>query len=178
LALPGLVRSVSEGTSPHWICDEMLGKLARYLRFLGYDVEYAQGLRDTEIRERARRDGRRLVTRDVLLARRTPGAILLHRLEVEGQLRELSRAFPGLSREVRFVHCSVCNGRLVEADRSLPVPPRGVPEDRWASGEPVYSCERCGQAYWEGGHTREIRETISRALGAPPGTETGSEEER
>ncbi len=150
---------------PRFLCDEMLGRLARYLRFLGYDVEYRQGVRDEELVRRSREDDRLLLTRDRTLAQRTRRAVLLRSLAVEGQLRELSREVPDLDRGVRFLRCSLCNGPLYEADRSTPRPPRGVPEDRWGGPDPVYICRSCGQAYWEGSHTREIRLTLARALG-------------
>ncbi|EQD47798.1 protein containing DUF82 [mine drainage metagenome] len=152
-------------TEPRFTCDEMLGRLARYLRFLGYDVEYAQGLRDDELVRRSREGDRLLLTRDRILAQRTRRAVLLRSLEVEGQLKELQRGVPELNRGVRFVRCSLCNGLLHEADRSTPKPPKGVPEDRWAAPDPVFVCRSCGQTYWEGDHTREIRRTFARVFG-------------
>ena len=143
----------------------MLGRLARYLRFLGYDVEYAQGIRDDELVRRSREGDRLLVTRDRTLAQRTRRAVLLTSLDVEGQLKELAQAVPPLKQEVRFVRCSLCNGLLREADRSTPMPPKGVPADRWAAPDPVFVCRSCGQAYWEGDHTREIRRTFARVFG-------------
>ncbi len=134
-------------------------------------MEYSQGIRDEELVRRSREGDRLLLTRDRTLAKRTRRAILLRSLEVEGQLKELRLAIPDLDRGVRFVHCSLCNGPLYEADRSTPRPPKGVPEDRWGGADPVYVCRTCGQAYWEGSHTREIRLTVARAFGrdASPG---------
>lgn len=159
---------MSGPAEPRFLCDEMLGRLARYLRFLGYDVEYTQGARDAELLRRSREEERRLLTRDRTLAQRTQRAILLRSLEVEDQLRELKREIPDLDRGVRFVRCSLCNGPLHEADRSTPRPPKGVPEDRWSSPEPVFVCGSCGQGYWEGDHTREIRRTFARVFGTEP----------
>lgn len=150
-----------------WLADEMVGRLARYLRFLGYDVVYARGLPDRAILELAGAENRTLLTRDALLAKRGGRrAILLRSLEVEGQLREVKRAFPGLRETVSFVRCSTCNGLLRPADRSTPEPPKGVPADVWGSQMEVHLCTACGQAYWEGSHTREIRETLERLFGA------------
>ena len=166
---------VAASPDPRWLADEMLGRLARYLRFLGYDTSYAQDLRDLEILRRAREEGRTLLTRDRQLAMRAKASVLLRSLDLEGQLRELRRAYPALRGEVRFLRCSLCNALLASADRSSPVPPWGVPEPLWGSSEPVYVCPSCGQAYWEGSHTREIRATLERvfrpgagARGTPP----------
>ncbi len=97
---------------PRWLVDEMLGRLVRYLRFLGYDAEYVRGITDDEIVERARVDQRRVITRDRSLARRLPDAVLLTRTDIAGQMRELRTAFPALRADVRFDRCSICNGRL------------------------------------------------------------------
>ncbi len=153
-----------------WLADEMVGRLARYLRFLGYDVEYVRGLVDRKILERARDEDRLLLTRDVQLAQRAgPRAIRLRSPELEEQLREVWHAHPTLRRTVAFVRCSECNGPLQHADRSTPTPPRGVPERIWGSTEEVYVCSRCGQAFWEGSHTREIRKTVERLFTSDAG---------
>lgn len=150
-----------------WICDEMLGRLARYVRFLGYDVLYAQGVKDAEILQQAKDQDRWVLTRDKVMAERSRRVLLLHSVEVEEQLREVRELYPALHTQVSFVRCSLCNGPLAEVDRSSPNPPRGVPEAPWSSGTPIYVCGSCGQHYWEGSHTDEIRRSISRALSRP-----------
>jgi uncharacterized protein with PIN domain len=147
---------------PRWIVDEMLGRLSRYLRFLGYDTLYAHGIRDDQILEIVREEGRWLVTRDRDLARRAPSAFLLHRFDLQGQLEELQALYPSLRTEVRFLRCPLCNGMLVASERSRPRPPKDVPERLWASSVPIYECQDCGQSYWEGSHTEEIRRTLAR----------------
>lgn len=59
------------------IADAMLGRLAKWLRMLGFDVEYAAGVDDEELVARVEESGRVLVTRDTrlpahLLARHPP----------------------------------------------------------------------------------------------------------
>ncbi|MCI4369560.1 MAG: Mut7-C RNAse domain-containing protein, partial [Thermoplasmata archaeon] len=80
-----------------WLADEMLGRLARYLRFLGGDVRYARDVSDDEILRLAQDDGRTLLTRDRQLAARTPGSLLIRSHEISEQLLEIRRAFPDLS---------------------------------------------------------------------------------
>src|SRR5580658_184832 len=60
-----------------WWADEMLGRLARYLRMVGLDTAYVPGLTDDEVVRRAGAEGRTLLTRDRQLARRVPGAFLV-----------------------------------------------------------------------------------------------------
>ena len=47
-----------------FLCDAMLGRLARWLRITGYDTELATTEADTDLVERADREGRILLTRD------------------------------------------------------------------------------------------------------------------
>jgi uncharacterized protein len=148
---------------PRWLVDEMLGRLARYLRFLGYDTAYVRGVDDDAIVQRARAEGRRVITRDRLLSGRMADAVLLSRTDIAGQMRELRASFPELRREVRFDRCSVCNGRLLAQEelpkrgRDLERLPPGVREGRSV----LYACTECGHLYWEGSHTRSVRGRIA-----------------
>lgn len=156
-------RLTGKMASGRWLADEMLGRLARYLRFLGEDTEYLRGLTDEELRSIARQGGRTLLTRDRALAARTAGAICLRATDLAGQLREMRAQAPELEFRLRFDRCSRCNGRLV-AEPSLTAAaalPAGAADGRWA-------CERCQQRYWDGSHTAAIRRTVARALAGPP----------
>ncbi len=146
---------------PRWLADEMVGRLARYLRFLGYDAEYARGATDDEILERLRSDRRILLTRDRELARRVPDAVHLVSPHIREQLQALRLAFPGLHLEVRFERCSLCNGTLKPWNRSpLGAAPDDVPPGVLAGGIPIFRCERCGHPFWEGTHTRDVRQRL------------------
>jgi uncharacterized protein len=146
-----------------WLADEMLGRLARYLRFVGLDTEYARGLSDADLVARLRTDGRFLLTRDRRLSAQVPESLLLLSPLVEEQWKALRHAFPELPTEVRFVRCSLCNGLLELAV----LPPggsaeEGVPTDRVREGLPLFRCTQCGHRYWEGSHTADIRRRIAR----------------
>ncbi len=162
-------RHVIEPGEERWLADEMLGRLARFLRILGYDTEYARDIADDAIRERARAEGRTLVTRDGALAARTPHAIVLISTDLRGQLWELWAQRPTLGREPRFSRCTRCNGPLLpievgEARRF------GVPEHIVETARPgsLYRCEGCGQPYWEGSHTEKIRAFLQEAAESAP----------
>jgi uncharacterized protein with PIN domain len=160
LSAVGWPRWMSE---PCWLVDEMLGRLARYIRFLGYDAEYVKDLDDNEIARRATSEGRRLITRDRDLAARLPDAILLTRTDLPGQWRELRESYPDLRAEVRFERCSICNGELSQ----IPVPQdqdrvAGLPPGVRTGVSPLFACVRCGHLYWEGSHTQSVRERLAK----------------
>ncbi len=157
-------------TLPRWLADEMVGRLARYLRFVGCDTEYARGLPDEEIVERARREDRVLLTRDRALAARCPGSLLLTSPNLEDQWRTVRAAYPELPTTVAFRRCTECNGRL-EPFTPAPGAPRDerIPWDRVAGGLPLYRCANCGHVYWEGTHTAGIRDRLRAWTPGAPG---------
>lgn len=53
-----------------FIADSMLGRLARWMRVLGCDVEYFSQIDDGELVDRAFREERIILTRDTLLIKR------------------------------------------------------------------------------------------------------------
>ncbi len=136
----------------------MVGRLARYLRFVGCDTEYARDTDDPAILRRLRAEDRILLTRDRALARAAPRAVLLTSLHLADQFRAVRDAVPGVGRELRFERCTECNGTLAEY---RPAPgdarPDGVPWDRVDAGLRLFRCGRCGHLYWEGSHTARIR---------------------
>jgi uncharacterized protein with PIN domain len=149
-------------TPPRWLADEMLGRLARYLRILGYDTEYIRGWGEPTILAHLSADPRILLTRNRSLGARAPQAIVLVSTDLPDQLRELIRAFGPIPSEPRFDRCTLCNAPLVEQRRSelatsMKAPLR-IPEQVWV-------CSQCRHVYWEGGHTARLREELARWIG-------------
>ncbi|AXG09885.1 Mut7-C RNAse domain-containing protein [Haloplanus rubicundus] len=142
-----------------FLCDAMLGKLARYLRMCGYDTAYAldRGVEtDAAVGDLARHESRTLVTRDADLAARTAGAILLTERDIEAQLRELRAAGVSLSLPETPRRCGRCNGALervgTDAER-----PAGAPDPAETS---VWRCEECGGHFWKGSHWDDVRSRL------------------
>jgi uncharacterized protein len=148
----------SPSHAPRFLADAMLGRLARWLRVLDYDAEYATGS-DAEIAERARAEGRHVLTRDRRLAADTlaMGSLLVQSQEPLVQLKEVVERFRlQIPREL-FQRCLLCNVPLeaVGPDSRHDAPP-GVVVDR--------RCPRCGRVYWEGSHTKRMRAALARTL--------------
>jgi len=141
----------------------MVGRLARYLRFVGCDTIYARGLSDAEILKKANGEDRIIVTRDRMLAARARRSVLLTSPHLADQWRTLRALHPEIPSEVSFVRCTECNGLLdpfVPTAGSTPAP--GIPWDRVARGLPLFRCAECGHVYWEGTHTDHIRAQLAR----------------
>jgi uncharacterized protein with PIN domain len=151
---------------PRWLADAMLGKLARYLRFLGHDTEYVSEGSEAERVDRAR-DGRRtLLTRDRNLSSKVEGSLLLRTTDVRGQLRDVHERCPSLPFAVRFDRCPECN--LPLGTWTPPVDnsawPREIPVALVRNGLAVRECGRCRRHFWEGSHSRRIRQVVAEAL--------------
>jgi len=147
---------------PRWLVDEMLGRLARYLRFVGCDTAYVRGKSDDEILDLARREGRILLTRDRELSRRSPEALLIESPVLAEQWRAVRSSWPSVPTELSFARCTLCNGPL-DKRRASEVPELGEnvpPSVRRGVGE-LYACRDCGHLYWDGSHTASIRERIA-----------------
>src|SRR6266513_1466594 len=76
------------------LCDHMLGSLARWLRFMGYDNAYPEPCPDRTLVERVRSEDRILLTRDKELAARVTGAVRIHSDILDHQIREVAAALP------------------------------------------------------------------------------------
>ena len=102
---------------PRFFADAMLGRLARWLRLLGFDTAYAAELPDGEIVRRALEQERWILTRDRALPVewRVSGIHVLDSEVLADQLRDVVRAFRLASRVQPFSRCGECNEPLAAA---------------------------------------------------------------
>ena len=119
-----------------FIADAMLGRLARWLRLLGFDCAYDGGIDDETLVRRALREGRIILTRDRSLPEDwwVPGIHRIGSQELREQLREIFRSFE-LAGAVRlFSRCAECNHPLQAALEVRRVGARAAPRARRACG--------------------------------------------
>ena len=136
----------------------MLGTLAKWLRFLGYDTAYPGPLDDTALLEQAKKEGRVLLTRDRQLAGRTSGGLGIRSDQLEEQLEEVRRAF-GITAQDALSRCSVCNAEIT---RLPPEEAKGkVPDAVLARHTEFWRCPDCGRVYWKGSHFEALQRQIA-----------------
>ncbi len=139
-------------TDACFVLDGHLGRLAAYLRMLGFDCWYRREADDVELAGVASAEQRVLLTRDVgLLKRRevTRGYCVRHDLPRE-QLREVVRRFALSGRIQPFVRCMACNGQLRPVDKAEVADV--VPPYVLATKDVFSRCASCGKVYWRGSH--------------------------
>ena len=146
-----------------FLVDSMAGKLARYLRLLGFDALYQDAKGRKNIKERAKREGRVVLTRDKKLAQDLEDVLLLKSDMVYDQVVETLKVF-NLRDKIRpFTRCIECNSELVKVKKEEV---KGkVPFYVWLTREEFSKCPSCGRFFWEGTHTRELRKKIDILLG-------------
>lgn len=145
---------------PRFICDAMLGKLARWLRFLGYDTSYSTAERDEELLSRAELEGRVILTRDVqLVSRAKERALLIKGVPLDMQLEEALAGQNPASRPSPFTRCSLCNTRLTPI--SAEALAGRVPDYVRTRHTAFSACPTCDRVYWSGSHRRRIAATLT-----------------
>src|SRR5690242_7549067 len=103
-----------------FLCDAMLGGLAKWLRAAGYDSLFAEGGRpDRDLVELCAREDRILLTRDhqlALSARDTIQVLLIGSRGMEGNARELHEVLGVDWQHAPFTRCLVDNALLTAAE--------------------------------------------------------------
>jgi len=151
---------------PRFVCDLHLGKLARLLRFCGFDTLWEPAWREPAIARVAMREGRTVLTRNrALLKRRCiTTALLVRSDQADAQLAEVLRRFHLAGRVARHGRCPHCNGQLLATARQdvrKPIPPRTA-----AWRDEYWVCTGCGRLYWDGTHVERLRDRVAHVVHA------------
>lgn len=146
---------------PKFICDDHCGRLARWLRFIGFDCRHDQVGADSAVLLIAANEERIILTRDhhlaaLVLARRV---VLLRSSDPLGQLREvLDNLSLDVDRARLLTRCTICNHSIEPADAANMwdrIPPY-VQQTKSA----FKTCAVCGRVYWEGTHIDRMVERL------------------
>ncbi|MCS7228421.1 MAG: Mut7-C RNAse domain-containing protein [Candidatus Kryptonium sp.] len=139
-----------------FVADVMLGKLARWLRLIGYDTIYDPNLSAKELVKIANEEGRIFITRSRRIAEEL-GAKNFYIVKSERfkeQLTEIVRELNLDTETNLFSRCSICNTEIVEVEKSSVM--NLIPEETAKSFDEFYQCPKCGKIYWDGSHTTRI----------------------
>ena len=149
-----------------FLVDGMLGKLARWLRLLGHNVEYSNRLNDAQLIAIAKKERRILLTRDLELYQQATAkginAFYLEGKTEAERLANLAKRFHiVLSIDMAASRCTKCNVVV------MPVLKENVAEkvekSTFSNYEDFWECPKCGQIYWQGAHWTKIRKTLEAA---------------
>jgi len=155
---------------PRFICDAMLGGLARWLRACGYDAEFHYGIDDRQLLARATEAGRILLSSDGPMFERNViknGAVkALFVPQQLSKLQQLQFVFRRLALALREPRCMACSGELEEVAKHAVA--GEAPPLAFRNCEQFWRCRRCGRLLWHGTHWQRIAQRLKELQGDGP----------
>lgn len=136
-----------------FVLDTHLGKLAKYLRMLGFDTLYDNHYTDHELADLASSGERRiLLTRDVglLKYKKITHGYFVRDTTPRKQIREILDRFDLRNSLSPFRLCVNCNGVLDQLDKAEAR--RLVPPGIYRQLDEFVICHDCRRVYWKGSH--------------------------
>lgn len=154
---------------PRFVLDAHLGKLATYLRMLGFDVHYRNDFDDDTLARISADEARILLTRDLGLLKRgiVTHGYLVRESDPERQLAEILGRFDLFDAVAPFRRCIRCNA-LLERVRKEDVLDRLLPKTRRYYDE-LARCPACDRLYWKGSHYERMQGFVANLLAARDG---------
>ena len=143
--------------SVKFITDSNLGKLAKWLRILGYDTTYHAGNADRSFLSKAQKEGRIALSRKKDMAERqfSGQLIVIQYDHVGDQLREVLNQLSLMPEpEQFFTLCLKCNEQLKKVSRDEVS--GMVPDYIFTCHTEFHLCARCGGIFWPGTHRNNV----------------------
>ncbi len=155
-------------TNLKFIVDNNVGKLAKWLRIMGYDTLFFNGSDDSRMIATALTEGRVILTRDTQIMRRrvvTDGrlkAILIKGDEPEQQMHQVIAT---LNLDCQFrplAICLECNQPLLERTREQVKDL--VPPYVFQTQSQYMECPACHRIYWRGTHWQAMTKKLEKFI--------------
>lgn len=142
--------------NPKFIADVHLGKLARYLRMMGFDVLYKNDFDDDEIVNLSLLERRAILTKDrgILKRSEVTHGYWVRTTKVKEQVIEVTKRFDLKNIIKEFSRCIECNTLLIKTDKDKIL--RELPPRVAQSQEEFYRCPVCNKNYWKGTHHQQM----------------------
>ena len=149
---------------PRFVLDVHLGKLARYLRLLGFDTIYDRDYGDATIVAISVEERRLILTRDkgLLKRREVTRGYWLRNTQPRRQIAEVVEVFD-LHGAVRvFSRCMVCNHILETVEESCVRD--ALPEGLRGQFKRISRCRGCCRLYWPGSHYDRLVDLVGNLI--------------
>lgn len=146
-----------------FVADNHLGRLARFLRLLGFDTSYEKNWDDPELARISAEEHRIILTRDVGLLKRSAvtHGYYVRAVGARGQVAEVVRRFHLSGRLEPFTRCMACNGTLAPVAKEAIA--HRLPPGTRRKFDHFSVCSSCDRIYWQGAHHPELRRIIAAA---------------
>jgi uncharacterized protein len=154
-----------------FIVDENVGKLAGWLRMMGFDTVFFNGGDDSVMVKQALAEDRILLTRDTGIMKRRVvqkgqlKAVLFQSEEPEEQMRKLLAEFDLIRDSRPFTLCLEDNYPLVE--KTPGEVKERVPPFVFQTQEQYKECPLCARVYWRGTHWAAMTKKLEELANSP-----------
>jgi uncharacterized protein with PIN domain len=145
-----------------FLCDRMLGTLAKWLRIFGFDTLFADSnIEDEKLLKLAKDEERILITRDknlIIDARRENIKVIkIISTDINDQLRQVLKNID-IDEKFFLSRCLLCNN-LVEKISKKNVK-KIVPKKVYENNKKFWYCKICDKVYWKGSHFENMIQKI------------------
>jgi uncharacterized protein with PIN domain len=147
---------------PRFVVDVNLGRLARLLRVLGFDVWWSSDANDQTLADISLYEQRILLTRDrgLLKRRAITHGLFVHSEQPEQQTLEVIRRLDLRQRVAPLTRCVRCNGRLATVAKGEVIEHLEPLTRRYY--DEFSRCAECGRIYWAGSHYARLVNLVER----------------
>ncbi|MFC2157876.1 Mut7-C RNAse domain-containing protein [Acidobacteriota bacterium] len=144
--------------------DCMLGKLAKWLKILGFDAVYFRKIEDDDLLDVARSQGRILLTRDNGIIERA-GDVKTLFIDSEDWRDQIKQVLDSLG----LKNMALPYSRCVECNEALKAVPKShiknlVPPFIYEHAESFSLCPRCDRVFWKGTHFEDMKQKLEQIL--------------
>ncbi len=145
---------------PRFVLDVHLGRLAAYLRMLGFDTLFPENFDDEHLASISSTQRRTLLTRDrgLLKRKNVTHGYYVRATNPRQQVIDVVRRFDLFRLIAPFQRCVTCNGLLAPVDKES-IRDRLQP-DTLTYYDEFRMCQDCGQVFWQGTHTARMQAFI------------------
>ena len=152
-----------------FVLDCHLGRLARYLRQLGFDSLYRNDYTDDQLAQTSAEQHRILLTRDRNLLKRSivTHGYFIREFDPRKQLDEVVQRFDLKAQIIPFGRCTLCNGIVEQVDKQHIVDQLEPKTRKYF--DTFWQCSSCGQIYWEGSHVKHMLKLTDEVLNSVAG---------
>jgi len=145
-----------------FVLDVHLGRLAAYLRLLGFDTLYRNDYDDPTLATISVDESRILLTcdRQLLMRKQISYGYFVRSRQPQQQLVEVLSHFDLYDKQKPFSRCKSCNGKTVMVDKKEI---EGLLlADTIKYYDEFFQCESCNKIYWKGSHYLKMQEMIKK----------------
>ena len=144
-----------------FVLDAHLGRLAAYLRMLGFDTLYRNDYDDPELVDISVDEQRILLTCDkgLLMRKQLTRGYYVRERQPKRQLLEILSRFDLYQSQKPFTRCMHCNGKI-ESVRKEAIESHLMPRTKLHYHE-FWQCRNCQKVFWKGSHYQRMQKLIT-----------------